>query len=137
MIKKIKNHIKKGDQVKIISGEQKGFLGKIEKILTKKSSVILEGILPRIKFVKNSKTTNQQQESKKIELPILIHISNVMLWDKEKNQVSRIGYKIENKNITNQKIKTKKERYFKKSGSQVPDISKEIFQQKDKNKKVE
>lgn len=137
MIKKITNHIKKGDQVKIISGEQKGFLGKIEKVLTKKSSVILEGILPRIKYIKNSNTNNQEQNPKKIELPILIHISNVMLWDKEKNQVSRIGYRIEKKNSNNQQIQIKKERYFKKSGLLVPFIENEISSQKDKNKKVE
>jgi large subunit ribosomal protein L24 len=137
MIKRIKNHIKKGDQVKIISGEQKGFLGRIERVLIKKSSVILEGILPRIKFVKSSKSKNLQEEPKKVELPILIHISNVMLWDKEKNQVSRIGYRIEKKNSNNQEIEIKKERYFKKSGSIVPAIAKEIYQEKDKNKKVE
>ncbi len=121
MIKEKKNHIKKGDQVKIIAGEQKGFLGKIQTVLTKKSSVIIEGILPRIKYVKNSQSnkTGSSEESKKLEIPILIHISNVMLWDKEKNLASRIGYKEISKNENN-KVEIKKQRYFKKSGNIVP-----------------
>ena len=45
-------------------------------------------------------------ESKKMELQIPIHISNVMLWDKEANISSKIGYKL---------INNEKKRYFKKS----------------------
>ena len=107
-MKKIqKNHVKKGDQVKVISGEQKGFLGIIRSVVKKKFSVILEGITPRIKYIKSS---TQNQESKKIEIPILIHVSNVMLWDKQNNVASRIGYKI---------VDNKKLRYFKKSGNLI------------------
>ena len=54
---------------------------------------------------------SQGGESKKVELPISIHISNVMLWDKDSNQISRIGYKI---------IEGKKKRYFKKSKALLP-----------------
>lgn len=120
----MKNHIQKGDLVKIISGGQKGFLGKILTVLNKKSSVIVEGVVPRLKYLKNKQKTQQQEESKRIELPILIHISNVMLWDSEKNQASRIGYKkitseISDLTLENQKIELKK-RYFKKSGNLVP-----------------
>jgi large subunit ribosomal protein L24 len=115
MIKSEENyvkHIKKGDQVKVMTGEQKGFLGIISSVIIKKSSVILEGISPRIKYVKSS-TPNQ--EAQKVEVPILIHVSNVMLWDKEKNQASRIGYKMDNA------TKQAKKRYFKKSGNFVSD----------------
>jgi large subunit ribosomal protein L24 len=113
-----KIHVKKGDQVKVISGQQKGFLGIISSVLKKKSSVILSGLLPRIKYVKNVQASSQNQESKKIEIPLLIHVSNVMLWDKTNNKASRIGYKISE--ITEKNIKTvEKKRYFKKSGNLV------------------
>ncbi len=112
-MKKIeKSHVKKGDQVKVISGEQKGFLGIISSIVKKKSSVILEGIVPRIKYLKNPQA---QGEAKKIELPILIHVSNVMLWDKQVNKPSRIGYK---ESLTSEN-KIEKKRYFKKSGNLI------------------
>ena len=107
MIKIQKNHVKKGDQVKIISGEQKGFLGIISMVNKKTSSVSIEGILPRIKYVKNRQ---QGGEAQKVDLPLFIHISNVMLWDKQNNLASRIGYKIND---------GKKVRYFKKSKNVV------------------
>jgi large subunit ribosomal protein L24 len=115
-----KNHVKKGDNVKVISGEQKGFIGRIQSILKKKSSVILDGIVPRVKYIKSS-TPNQASEKK--ELPILIHSSNVMLWDKELNKGSRIGYKEITINSMNNdsSISTEKKRYFKKSGNFVPE----------------
>jgi large subunit ribosomal protein L24 len=102
-----KNHVKKGDQVKVISGEQKGFLGIISAVNKKTSQISLEGIAPRIKYAKNRQ---QGSEAQKVELPIFIHISNVMLWDTQSNQMSRIGYKIQ---------EGKKIRYFKKSGNVI------------------
>jgi large subunit ribosomal protein L24 len=105
MTKKTKNcHIKIGDTIKVITGENKGFIGKIESVLLKKSVVFIEGIEKRIKYQKQTPNT----EAKKIELQIPIHISNVMLWDNKAKIASRIGYK---------KIDTKKYRYFKKSGN--------------------
>lgn len=115
MIKSEENyvkHIKKGDQVKVMTGEQKGFLGIISSVIMKKSSVILEGISPRIKYVKN---TTPNQEAQKVEVPVLIHVSNVMLWDKQSNKASRIGYKLDaSKN-------NQKRRYFKKTGNFLPE----------------
>jgi large subunit ribosomal protein L24 len=106
MKKKTSSHVKIGDKVKVISGNQKGFIGVIASLITKKSVVILDGITPRIKFVKNP----QGEDSKKVEIQIPIHTSNVMLWDKDANVASKIGYKVVNE---------KKVRYFKKSGNIV------------------
>jgi len=100
------SYLKKGDTVKVITGDNKGFIGKINSIFPKKSIIFIEGISPRIKYTKNSQGT----ESKKLELQIPIHTSNVLLWDKEANLSSKIGYKI---------IDNKKYRYFKKSGNLV------------------
>jgi large subunit ribosomal protein L24 len=107
-MKKIKTNcrLKTGDTIKIISGEKKGQIGKINCLFLKKSILFLEGIPPRIKSLKSKANS----EAKKIELQIPIHFSNVMLWDKEKNEASKIGYKV---------IETKKYRYFKKSGNTV------------------
>ncbi len=101
-MEKKKHHIKIGDKVKVVAGNQKGFIGIISALIKKKSIVTLDGILPRIKFLKS----NQATEGKKKEVPIFIHSSNVMLWDEVNNQCSRIG---------SQLIDGKKKRYFKKS----------------------
>lgn len=60
-MKKRKHHIKIGDKVKVIAGNQKGFIGTISALIKKKSVIILDGILPRMKFLKN----NQSTEGKK------------------------------------------------------------------------
>ena len=106
MTNKFKSHIKIGDTIQVIAGNQKGFIGTVNSIIRKKSCVYVDGILPRIKYVKNP----QGNDQKKMELQVPIHISNVMLWDKENNHASRIGYK---------KIENVKTRYFKKSGNVI------------------
>jgi large subunit ribosomal protein L24 len=97
------SYLKVGDTIKIITGANKGFIGKIKTLLLKKSILFIEGILPRIKYVK----TTQNSEPTKKEIPIAIHISNVMLFDAATNKEGKIGYKL---------IDGKKSRYFKKSG---------------------
>lgn len=106
MIKKIKTHVKIGDKIKVISGDQKGFIGNIVSLNRKKERAIIDGILPRIKYVKNRNDEN----STKTEIPISIHISNLMIWDEKSNSSSRIGYKM---------VDNTKKRYFKKSGNLV------------------
>ena len=106
MKKQIKNHLKIGDKVKIITGNNKGFIGKIGSINSKDSTVTIEGIIPRIKYLKD----RQSGETKKLELQLAIHSSNVMLCDVTSNVASRIGYKV---------VEGKKVRYFKKSGNLV------------------
>ena len=106
MKNKLNSHVKIGDKVKVISGKKKGFIGVITSLVSKKSVVFLDGVTPRIKF----KKTPQGGEAQRIEIQIPIHLSNVMLWDKEANNASKIGYKI----VNDQKV-----RYFKKSGNLV------------------
>ena len=99
-------NIKIGDSVQVIAGNQKGFVGTVNSIMKKKSIVFIDGIVPRIKYSKNP----QGGEQKKSELQVPIHISNVMLWDKENNSASRISYKT---------VDGKKQRHFVKSGKAV------------------
>ena len=106
MNKQIKKHVKVGDRIKVITGKQKGFIGNILAILKKKNSVVIDSIPTRIKLSKN----NEKGESKQIEKVIPIHISNVMVWDSQANEASKIGYKLEG---------TEKKRFFKKSGNLV------------------
>ena len=104
MTKNLNSNLKVGDTIKIIAGNQKGLIGNITSVFRKESLVVIEGVVPRIKYIKNK----QGGEAKQVELPVPIHISNVMLWDKEANLSSKIGYKL---------INNEKKRYFKKSGN--------------------
>jgi large subunit ribosomal protein L24 len=100
----VNKRLKIGDRVQIITGTQKGIIGKISSLFLKKSLVLVETVLPRIKSIKKK----EGSESSKSEIPRFIHISNVMLWDIEGNSRSKIGYKL---------LNNEKKRYFKKSGN--------------------
>jgi large subunit ribosomal protein L24 len=69
-----KFHVKKGDQVTVIAGKEKGKSGKIIAVLTKKSRVVVEG-LQMIK--KHTKKNQQNPNGAIVEREGSIHISNV------------------------------------------------------------
>ncbi len=70
----VKFHVKKGDQVTVISGKEKGKSGKIIAVLTDKSRVVVEG-LQMIK--KHTKKSQQNPNGAIVEREGSIHISNV------------------------------------------------------------
>ncbi|KAK4484410.1 hypothetical protein RD792_006989, partial [Penstemon davidsonii] len=85
-----KMHVKVGDTVKVISGKDKGKIGEVTSVIKHKSSIIVSEINLKTKHVK-SKEEGEQGQIIKMEAPI--HSSNVMLYSKEKNVVSRVGHK--------------------------------------------
>ncbi len=66
--------IKKGDQVLIIAGDDKGKTAEVLKVLTKKDAVIVSGCKIAKKAVKPSEE-NKEGGFMNVEMPI--HISNV------------------------------------------------------------
>ncbi len=66
--------IKKGDQVMVIAGDDKGTVGEVLQVLTKKDAVIVAGCKTATKAVKPSEQNKEGGYVKK-EMPI--HISNV------------------------------------------------------------
>ena len=85
-----KLHIKKGDNVKVITGEDKGKQGRILTILVKKHKAIVEGLNMVSKHTKPN-AANQQGGIIKQEAPI--HVSNLMLLDPSSGEPTRIGRK--------------------------------------------
>ena len=73
---RIKFHVKKGDQVEVISGNFKGSSGKILEVLPRKQRVLIEGV----RLIKKHLRKSQDNPSGKIaEREGPIHISNVKL----------------------------------------------------------
>ena len=95
-----------GDNVKVISGADRGKTGKLVKIDKVKNRVFVEGL--------NLKKKHQKAQKGKvgqiIEIPASINASNVMILDPKTNKPTRIGYSI---------IKDKKVRVAKKSGERI------------------
>ena len=83
-----KFHIKKGDIVKVIAGDDKGKQGRVLKVLPKKNKVIVEGV--NVVF-KHKKPTSQDQQSNIIEQEAPIHISNVLPICPETGEPTRVG----------------------------------------------
>ncbi len=76
MAKRIKTHVKKGDEVVVISGNHKGETGKVLQVFPTKSQVLVEGVRIIKKAVKPSQDRPEGGFAEK-EGPI--HISNVKL----------------------------------------------------------
>ena len=68
-------HVKKGDEVVVLAGKEKGKRGKIIAVLTKKSRVIVEGV-QMIK--RHTRKSQQHPQGAIVEREGTIHISHVM-----------------------------------------------------------
>ena len=80
--------IKKGMQVRVISGAHKGEEGKVLFSSPKKQTVVVEGV----NFIKKaSRPSQENQKGGIIEKEAPVHVSNVMVL--QGGSISRIGYK--------------------------------------------
>jgi large subunit ribosomal protein L24 len=72
-------HIKRGDEVVVIAGTERGKRGKVITLLPKKKRVIVEGI----KMIKRHTRKNQQHpQGAIVEREGSVHVSNVMRAEK-------------------------------------------------------
>ncbi len=103
-----KLHIKKGDNVVVITGENKGKKGRVLEIITKTDRAIVEGVNLIKKHTKPNAKTPQGGIVDK-EAPV--HISNLMLYDAKTGAATRVGRRLNDKG--------KLVRYSKKSGEEI------------------
>ena len=103
--KQPKLHIKKGDTVQVIAGDDKGKSGKVLEILVLKNRAIVEGINIVTKHQKPS-AGKPEGGIKKVEAGL--HLSKLMLVDPSSGKPTRTGRKLN--------AKGKLQRFSKKSG---------------------
>ena len=106
--KQPKLHIKKGDTVQVIAGDDKGKNGKVLEIQVLKNRAIVEGINIVTKHQKPS-AGKPEGGIKKTEASV--HISNLMLVDPASGKTTRVGRKADDKG--------KLQRYSKKTGELI------------------
>jgi large subunit ribosomal protein L24 len=83
VMNRIKFHVKKGDNVEVVSGNFRGSSGKILQVLPKKQRVLIEGV----RIIKKHLRKSQDNPTGKIaEREGPIHISNVRLIEKEEKR---------------------------------------------------
>ena len=74
MAKRVKTHVKKNDQVVVITGNHKGDTGRVLQVFPEKSQVIVEGVRM---MKKHAKPSQDRPEGGIIEKEGPNHISNV------------------------------------------------------------
>ena len=83
--------IKKGDQVIVITGRDKGKTGEVTKAMPKESKVLVSGI----NLVKRHTKPTQENADGIISKEAPIHVSNVALIDPKSGKATRVGIKVE------------------------------------------
>lgn len=84
-------NLKKGDNVAIITGKDRGKIGNIVNVFSKRNKIIVENLNLRKKHIKPRK---QGEKGQTINIAVPLDISNVMIVCKNCGKKTRIGYKI-------------------------------------------
>lgn len=103
--------LKKGDEVIVITGKDKGKRGIILSVIDAGERLLIEGINLVKKHVKAN--PDRGEEGGVVLKAASLHHSNVMLYDAETQTGSRVGIR--------QDKEGKRTRFYKKSGQDVQD----------------
>jgi len=87
--------IKKGDNIQIISGKDRGKRGKVLRIFPKNRKIIGEGLNIIKKHVRPKRSGEKGQ---RVEVPAPFSVSKVMLICSNCGKLTRIGYRLEKNN---------------------------------------
>jgi large subunit ribosomal protein L24 len=104
--------IRRDDQVKVLSGKDKGKKGKVVQVFPREQLIVVEGVN---KMYKHMKSPRRNEKGQKIEFNGPIHVSNVMLIDKKTGKPTRIGFRHRETKDAKGKASMIKERVAKKS----------------------
>jgi len=102
----LKMKIKKGDQVIVIAGDDKGKTGEVVRSMPKASKVVVQGI----NLVKRHTKPSQSTPGGIITKEAPIHVSNVSLIDSKSGKGTKVGYK---------EVKGRKVRFARKSNEVI------------------
>ena len=102
----LKLKITKGDQVIVLSGDDKGKTGEVVKAMPKEGKVVVQGI----NLVKRHTKPSQVSAGGIITKEAPIHVSNVALVDAKTGKGTKVGYK---------EVKGRKVRFARKSGEVI------------------
>ena len=103
-----KMNVKKGDQVEVLSGKDKGARGEVLRALPSEGKVVVEGVA----IVKRHTKPNQlNQQGGIVEKPAAIDVSNVALVCPSCGKATRVGHEVN--------AEGKKVRVCKKCGAEI------------------
>jgi large subunit ribosomal protein L24 len=102
-------HVRRGDQVQVISGNHKGARGVVLRVLPAKRQVVVEGVNMR---KRHQAPSQKNPEGGIISFEAPIHVSNVMLVDPSNDEPARFRVRIDKDGT--------KERISVRSGNPIP-----------------
>ena len=81
--------IRKGDEVIVISGRDRGKKGTVLRMIPAEDRVVVQGV----NMVKRHTRQSMRQQGGIVEKETPIHVSNVSLVDPKSGKATRVGYK--------------------------------------------
>ncbi len=103
----LKLKIKKGDEVIVLTGRDKGKKGEVLRVIPKENRAIVQGV----NIVKRHTRPSQTQAGGIVEREAPIHVSNLAHVDPKTGEPTRIGFRFLEDN--------RKVRYAKRSGEVI------------------
>jgi large subunit ribosomal protein L24 len=109
---RVKMHVRRGDRVKVIRGNDAGMEGTILSVLPKENRVVVEGVNGRKRHTRPSQAN---PEGGIIQFFAPIHASNVMLIDPASGEPTRVRKQLD--------ADGRKQRVAAKTGNPIPSTS--------------
>ena len=102
--------IKKGDNVVVLAGKDKGRSGKVLQVMPKEDRAVVSGV----NLVKRHQKQTASQEAGIVSKEAPIHLSNLSVADPKDGKPTRVGFK-----VVGEGENAKKVRVAKRSGEQI------------------
>lgn len=103
--------IRKGDNVVVLSGKDRGVEGTVELVIPKSNKVVVTGVNTA---KKHRKAQSEEEPGGIVEQDMPIDVSNVAVLSPKDQKATRVGYKIDG---------DKKIRICKRTGEKIPEAS--------------
>jgi large subunit ribosomal protein L24 len=84
-------NIKKGDQVKVLAGKDRGKTGKVLEVHPKSGKLVVEGLNISVRF---SKPKRQGEKGQRMELPAAMPVGKVMMICPHFGKPTRIAHEV-------------------------------------------
>lgn len=109
----VARHVRKGDVVQVITGNDKGKVGEVLSVDPATDKVLVQGIN---RVYRHLRPSRQHPQGGRIQKEMPIHISNVLPVDPKTNRPTRVGFRIAKDGS--------KERFAKQSGESLGIVKK-------------
>lgn len=87
--------VKKGDNILVIAGKDKGRTGKVLRAFPKEMKILVEGMNLKKKHVRPKR---EGEKGQVVDVPLAMDVSNVKIVCPKCGKATRIGYKLGEKN---------------------------------------